>query len=117
MISRSRTAITGETGFADSRAGLALRRSHNWLQLAKFGAVGFSGYVVNLAVYVLLVQVLGVHYLLAAVGSFLALVANLVVLQILVHLGVEKIAAQAIAIVLVTPVNFVGNKLWTFRMR
>ena len=113
---------------------------------------GLSGYVVNLAVYVLLVEVLGVHYLLAAVGSFLvavtnnyawnrhwtfrrdkghvgiqgarflvvsvlALVANLVVLQTLVHLGVEKIPAQAIAIVLVTPVNFVGNKLWTFRMR
>ena len=152
MISRARAAISGETGFADSRAGLALRRPHNWLQLAKFGAVGASGYVVNLAVYVLLVQVLDVHYLLAAVGSFLvavsnnyfwnrhwtfrgdkghvgiqgarflvvsvlALAANLVVLQILVHLGVGKILAQAIAIVLVTPVNFVGNKLWTFRMR
>ena len=152
MISRARAAISGETGFADSRAGLALRRPHNWLQLAKFGAVGASGYVVNLAVYVLLVQVLGVHYLLAAVGSFLvavtnnyfwnrhwtfrrdkghvgiqgarflvvsvlALAANLVVLQTLVHLGVEKITAQAIAILLVTPVNFVGNKLWTFRMR
>ena len=152
MISRARAAISGETGFADSRAGLALRRPHNWLQLAKFGAVGASGYVVNLGVYVLLVQVLDVHYLLAAVGSFLvavsnnyfwnrhwtfrgdkghvgvqgarflvvsvlALAANLVVLQILVHLGVGKILAQAIAIVLVTPVNFVGNKLWTFRMR
>jgi putative flippase GtrA len=30
---------------------------------------------------------------------------------------VGKILAQAIAIVLVTPVNFVGNKLWTFRLR
>jgi putative flippase GtrA len=26
-----------------------------------------------------------------------------------------KIVAQAIAIVLVTPINFVGNKLWSFR--
>ena len=26
-----------------------------------------------------------------------------------------KIAAQAIAIILVTPLNFVGNKLWSFR--
>ena len=51
------------------------------------------------------------------VVSVLALVANLVVLQTLVHVGVGKILAQAIAIVLVTPVNFVGNKLWTFRMR
>ena len=29
--------------------------------------------------------------------------------------GVDKILAQAIAIVLVTPLNFVGNKLWSFR--
>jgi putative flippase GtrA len=28
-----------------------------------------------------------------------------------------KIVAQAIAIVLVTPINFVGNKLWSFRRR
>jgi putative flippase GtrA len=34
---------------------------------------------------------------------------------VLVAFGVGKIVAQAIAIVLVTPVNFVGNKLWTFR--
>jgi putative flippase GtrA len=27
----------------------------------------------------------------------------------------EKLAAQAIAIVLVMPLNFVGNKLWSFR--
>jgi dolichol-phosphate mannosyltransferase len=152
VISRARAAISGETGFADSRAGRALRRPHNWVQLAKFGAVGASGYVVNLVVYTLLLEGVGVHYLLAAVGSFLvavtnnytwnrlwtfrhnrghvgvqgarflvisvlALVANLVMLQTLVALGVGKILAQAIAIVLVTPVNFVGNKLWTFRMR
>ena len=29
--------------------------------------------------------------------------------------GLGKIVAQAIAIVLVTPLNFVGNKLWSFR--
>jgi putative flippase GtrA len=49
------------------------------------------------------------------VVSLLALIANLVVLRILVELGVGKILAQAIAIVLVTPVNFIGNKLWSFR--
>jgi putative flippase GtrA len=27
----------------------------------------------------------------------------------------DKVLAQAIAIVLVTPLNFVGNKLWSFR--
>ena len=47
----------------------------------------------------------------------LALCANLVVLHLLVQLGVGEVLAQAIAIVLVTPVNFVGNKLWSFRSR
>jgi putative flippase GtrA len=28
-----------------------------------------------------------------------------------------KVLAQAIAIVLVTPLNFVGNKLWSFGKR
>ncbi len=127
----------------------ALRRRANWEQLLKFCAVGVTGYVVNLAVYALLVKGAGVHYIPAAICSFLvavtnnytwnrhwtfraerghyayqgmrffvvstlALVANLAVLQILVDAGVGKITAQAVAIVLVTPVNFVGNKLWSF---
>ena len=130
----------------------ALGRRENWLQLIRFCLVGASGYIVNLAVYTVLLKVVGAHYLLAATGSFLvavtnnyawnrhwtfrrdkghvgiqgarflvvsvlALAANLVVLQTLVHVGVDKVPAQAIAILLVTPVNFVGNKLWTFRMR
>jgi putative flippase GtrA len=33
---------------------------------------------------------------------------------VLVSLDVGKVPAQAIAIVLVTPLNFVGNKLWSF---
>ena len=49
------------------------------------------------------------------VVSMLALGANLVCLRVLVALGLGKIVAQAIAIVLVTPLNFVGNKLWSFR--
>ena len=36
-------------------------------------------------------------------------------LEVLVAFGLPEIAAQAIAIVLVTPLNFVGNKLWSFR--
>jgi putative flippase GtrA len=36
-------------------------------------------------------------------------------LSALIGLGVDKILSQAIAIVLVTPLNFVGNKLWSFR--
>ena len=51
------------------------------------------------------------------VVSSVALLANLVLLHILIEAGVGKIVAQAIAIVLVTPLNFVGNKLWSFRRR
>ena len=51
------------------------------------------------------------------VVSSLALAANLVVLHLLVSAGLGEVVSQAIAIVLVTPVNFVGNKLWSFRHR
>ena len=52
-----------------------------------------------------------------AVVSAVALAANLGLLRILVALGVGKVVGQAIAIVAVTPLNFVGNKLWSFRPR
>ena len=138
------------TSSALARTRGALRRRQNWLQLIRFCLVGASGYVVNLAVYTLLLKAGDVHYLLAATGSFLvavtnnyiwnrvwtfrgqrghvayqgirflvvstiALAANLVILHVLVDsLEVGKVLAQAIAIVLVTPWNFVGNKLWSF---
>jgi dolichol-phosphate mannosyltransferase len=130
----------------------ALGRRANWLQLAKFCAVGASGYVVNLLVYSLLVQGFDLHYLLAATCSFLvavtsnytwnrlwtfrgdrghlayqglrflvvsgfALAANLVILHTLVQLWEREVLSQAVAIVLVTPLNFVGNKVWSFRRR
>jgi len=66
---------------------IALRRQANWVQLAKFCLVGGSGYVVNLAVYATLVAGLGVHYVLAAVCSFLVAVTN----------------------------NYTWNRAWTFR--
>jgi putative flippase GtrA len=48
--------------------------------------------------------------------SLAALGANLVVLHLLVtYTSLGKLPAQAVAIVLVTPLNFVGNKLWSFR--
>lgn len=48
--------------------------------------------------------------------SLAALGANLAVLALLVSVaGVGKFIANAIAIVLVMPLNFVGNKLWSFR--
>ena len=52
------------------------------------------------------------------VVSLVALAANLLVLHVLIaNAGLGKLLAQAIAIVLVTPLNFVGNKLWSFRRR
>ena len=144
------TGLAAAGARARSRAGAALRHPPNWVQLVKFCTVGAVGYLVNLAVYTLLLRGVDVHYLLAATGSFLvavtnnyvlnrlwtfradrghvayqglrflvvslvALGANLVCLRLLVALGLGKILAQAIAIVLVTPLNFVGNKLGSFR--
>ena len=51
------------------------------------------------------------------VVALIAYAGNLVILTVLVEVGVGKIVSQAIAIVLVTPANFVGNKLWSFRRR
>ena len=150
MASKPEARPTRASAFAGA-AGLAIRRPANWAQLGKFCAVGASGYAVNLSVYSALV-LSGVHYLVAAVCSFLvavtnnytwnriwtfrgqrghvayqglrflvvsviALVANLLILHTLVQLGLPKVLAQAIAIILVTPLNFVGNKLWSFRLR
>ena len=135
-----------------ARAGRALRRPENWIQLGKFCIVGAIGYGVNLGVYVSLLRGAGLHYLPAAACSFVvavtnnytwnrhwtfrgqrghvayqglrflivsvvALGANLGVLGLLVELGLGKVAAQALAIILVTPLNFIGNKLWSFRLR
>jgi putative flippase GtrA len=51
------------------------------------------------------------------VVSTCALAANLIVLYLLVRAGLGEVLAQALAIMIVTPVNFVGNKLWSFRHR
>ena len=56
------------------RAGL--RKPNNWLQLAKFCAVGGSGYVVNLAVFALCVEGFGAHHLVAATVAFVVAVVN-----------------------------------------
>jgi putative flippase GtrA len=51
------------------------------------------------------------------VVSTIALAVNLCLLSLFVHLGLAKLPAQAIAVALVTPWNFVANKLWSFRRR
>lgn len=49
--------------------------------------------------------------------SLVALGFNLIVLELLVGVAsVHKIAAQALAILSATPLNFIGNKLWSFRL-
>ncbi|MCZ7589468.1 MAG: GtrA family protein [Gaiella sp.] len=145
------TVATGQ-GLDRGRVDAALRRRANWEQLVKFCVVGATGYVVNLVVYATLLERVGLHYVPAAIGSFLvavtnnyvwnrlwtfrgqrghlvfqglrflvvsttALGANLLVLHALVQAGLGEVVSQALAIMLVTPVNFIGNKLWSFRHR
>lgn len=69
-----------------TRVGAGMRHPANWLQLVRFACVGASGYVVNLAVFTVLVHVAGLHHLLAASGAFLVAVGN----------------------------NFLWNRRWTF---
>jgi len=127
-------------------------KSENWVQLAKFAAVGASGYIVNLAVFAALSGGADLHHIPAAIGAFgvavtnnfawnriwtfraeapgghaghqgarflcvsiVGLAVNLAVLEALVSsAGLADLAAQAIAVAVAMPVNFIGNKLWTF---
>jgi len=132
------------------RIGAAARRPDSWLQLLKFGLVGGSGYLINLAVFSVLSDSVGLHHLAAAVGAFTvalannflwnrhwtfepgdghagfqaarflavsvgALLINLAVLELLVSgASMGDLAAQAVAVAVAMPFNFLGNKLWTF---
>ena len=62
------------------------RESHAGFQAARFFTVSIGGLLVNLAVLTLLVD----------------------------GLDVSELPAQAVAVAVATPVNFIGNKLWTF---
>jgi putative flippase GtrA len=128
-----------------------VRRAHNWVQLIRFGIVGGTGYVVNLAVFALCLHVVGVDYRLSAVFAWVVSVLNnfwlnrhwtfrvkqahpvrqgfrfftvslivfgfsyLVLIGLVDGAGVTKVLAQAIAVAAGTPLNFVGQKLWSFR--
>jgi dolichol-phosphate mannosyltransferase len=59
----------------------------DWAELVRFCLVGASGWVVNLAVYSTLFQMVGVHYMASAVGAFAVAWAS----------------------------NFIWNKYWTFQ--
>ncbi|HSO98780.1 MAG TPA: GtrA family protein [Solirubrobacteraceae bacterium] len=53
-----------------------VRHPANWLQLIRFGAVGASGYVVNLVVFAACVHGLGIDYRISSVLAFLISVGN-----------------------------------------
>ncbi len=133
-----------------SRLRRGFRQTRSWLQLARFGIVGASGYVVNLATFAVAVSLLHLGHRAAATLAFcvavsnnfawnrhwtfrarggdarrqavrfltvsvVAFLGNLAVLEVLVSvLETPELAAQAIAVVAGMPLNFVGNKLWTF---
>jgi putative flippase GtrA len=60
----------------------------------------------------------GIQGLRFFIVSLFALGANLVVLHLLIRFGLgnHRTIAQSIAILVVTPLNFIGNKLWSFRL-
>src|SRR5919202_3131397 len=86
MADETEAAVAARPPRAHTRVRHGMRRSHNWVQLAKFCAVGASGYVVNLCVFAVAVGPLGVHHLVAATLAFLVAVTN----------------------------NFLWNRHWTF---
>jgi len=127
-----------------------IRRPGNWLQLVRFGLVGGVGFVVNVAVYAVLVHGASVDYRAANVVAWSVAVVNNFVLNrhwtfdasggrariqairfLLVSLvaegcslllltlfvqsgGIAKVPAQAMAVAGSMPLNFLGNKLWSF---
>ena len=46
--------------------------------------------------------------------SVIALGVNLIALELLIRGGMDDLPAQALAILIAMPFNFIGNKLWTF---
>ena len=134
-----------------ARARAALRKPANWAQLVRFGTVGASGYVINLAVFAALVHAASADKGIAATVAFAVALSNnflwnrlwtfrlsevhagfqaarfcvvslaafglnLIVLYTLVDaFGMAAVPAQALAIATATPLNFVGNKLWSFK--
>ncbi len=141
--------MTGATQLA-LRIGAATRQPDNWLQLVRFGLVGGSGYLINLAVFAFFTGALDAHHIAAAVAAFVVAVSsnfwwnrhwtfaarhgavhfqaarffavsiaglaiNLAVLQALITSdSLAGLPAQAIAVAVAMPFNFVLNRLWTF---
>jgi dolichol-phosphate mannosyltransferase len=131
VTDEARTAVADRPHAAHLRVRAGLRRPHNWLQLIKFCTVGASGYVVNLCVFAVLnnfwwnrhwtfrarggrAGFQAARFFTVSVAAFLFAAA---VLELLVSVaGVAELPAQAISIIAATPLNFIGNKMWSFRI-
>ena len=135
------------------RVRLGIRKGQNWMQLVRFGAVGASGYAVNLISFAILVHLLGVTYWVASPIAYLLGTANNfywnrrwtfshareahpvhqawkffavsllsfgvnygVLITLVKTTGMEQVLAQAIANAVGMPVNFLGQKLWSFKL-
>jgi putative flippase GtrA len=135
-----------------TRVRHGVRKPHNWFQFIRFGAVGATGYAVNLGVFAFCVHVMSVDYRVSAVIAWVVSVANNfwwnrhwtfvakqahplrqgirffavslvafgftygVLVGLVSGTGMTKVLAQAIAIAAGTPLNFVGQKLWSFKV-
>jgi dolichol-phosphate mannosyltransferase len=116
----------------------------------RFGAVGATGYVVNLAVFAACVHTIGIDYTAsAAIAWVVSVLSNfmlnrhwtfcvrqappflqgvrfftvsalafgvtyLVLVALVSGAGLAKVPALALAIAAGTPLNFLGQKLWSF---
>lgn len=133
-----------------ARVRHGVRRTHNWLQLIRFAAVGVGGYVVNLAAFAVCLHLIGIDYHVSAVIAYVVSVTNnfwwnrhwtfsakdghpmhqglrffavslvtfgfsYAVLVMLVDGGLSKDLSQAISIAAGMPLNFIGQKFWSFR--
>jgi putative flippase GtrA len=152
MSDEAEAAVAEGSHALHVRVRSGMRRPHNWVQLIKFCAVGGSGYVVNLSVFALCVEAIGLHHLLGATIAFVVAVTNnfwwnrhwtfragqghagfqaarfltvsvaaflfaATVLELLVSVaGLPELPSQALSIVAATPLNFIGNKMWSFRI-
>jgi putative flippase GtrA len=152
VTDEARAAIADRPHAVHLRVRAGLRRPHNWLQLVKFCTVGASGYVVNLCVFAVCVELLDAHHLVAATAAFSVAVLNNFwwnrhwtfrarsgrpgfqaarffmvsiaaflfaagILELLVSVaGLPELPAQALSIIAATPLNFIGNKMWSFRI-
>ena len=117
-----RFAVVGALGYAlnlSVYAALAMLVGIPYLPaaVASFGVAVSHNYLLNRAWTfrdargALVAQ--GARFFTVAVG---ALALNLLLLQLFVSAGAPGVLAQALAVALAVPVNFLGNRLWSFRM-